>query len=177
MTFASGDVRAAARTLGSPAERAVVTLQVLSRVERVTSCLHGPGPVELYAERRAGAREPELVVEAYAAGAVLAAGTLAVWDLNQALAALLSPAAQARRLALREDGRGHEGYLDLVTGAAGAEASVFVLARGSGRRAEYRAPAVDLAADLNAVLHHYLDMTRRTPRTIVLPDARTAPVR
>lgn len=152
----------------------VVTLHVLSRVEQVTTCLDGPGPVELYAVRRAGESSPVLVVEAYSDGSVVAAGELAVWDLNQALAALLSASSQARRLALREDGRGCGGYLDLVTGVAGGDVSVFVMSRDGARREAYRAPAAAFAADLNAVLRHYLDMTRVAPRTIVLTEPRTA---
>lgn len=112
------------------------------------------------------------MVEAYGDGGIVAAGELAVWDLNQALAALMSPTSQARRLALREDGRGRGGYLDLVTGATGGDASVFVRSRDGSRREAYRAPAAAFAADLNAVLHQYLDMTRIAPATIVLTEPR-----
>ncbi len=144
-----------------------MALQVFSRLAQVTSVLAGPGPVELYAARRPGSPSPVLLVEAFADGAVVAAGELAVWDLNQAIAALLSSGAQARRLALREDGRGCGGYLDVVTGDEAARVEVVVT--GRARQAAYVATPSGLTADLNAVLHHYLDLTRRT---IVLPDAR-----
>lgn len=149
-----------------------MTLQVFSRLAQVTAGLAGPGPVELYAARRAGSPAPVLLVEAYDGDAVVAAGELAVWDLNQALAALLSETSQARRLALREDGRGCGGCLDVVTGDAGADVSVVVT--GRTRRAEYVSAPSALAADLNGVLHHYLDLTR-VARTIVLPDVRPVP--
>lgn len=152
-----------------------MTMPVYSQLAQVTTRLAGPGQVELYAARVAGAPSPVLLVEAFADAAVVAAGELAVWDLNQALAALLSRAGQGRRLALREDGRHCGGYVDVVTGdAAGVE--VTVTSRDGGRRARYTCPPADLAADLNAVLHHYLDLTRRAGRTIVLPDAPSAVV-
>jgi hypothetical protein len=148
-------------------------LQVLSRLTQVTSGLVGPGPVELYAVTRAGAPAPVLVVEAYDDDGLVAAGELAVWDLNQALAALLSATSQARRLALREDGRGRGGHLDVVTGDAGADVSVVVT--GRARQATYVSAPSALAADLNAMLHHYLDLTRvAAGRTIVLPGAQAA---
>jgi len=145
-------------------------MQVFSHLAQVTCGLAGPGPVELYAAKVAGSPTPVLLVEAFADDAVVAAGELAVWDLNQALAALISETSQARRLALREDGRGSGGYVDVVTGDAGAEVEVHVTSRG-GRSATYRSTPAALAADLNAVLHHYLDMTRLAAHSIVLPDA------
>lgn len=147
-----------------------MTLQVYSHLAQVTSGLTGPGPVELYAVKRAGSPTPVLLVEAYGGDSIVAAGELAVWDLNQALAALLSQTSQARRLALREDGRGHGGYLDLVTGDTSAEVEVVVTARASGERASYRSGPRAFAADLNAVLHHYLDLTKIGARAIVMPD-------
>lgn len=171
MTFASGSGTRASATLGRRPEEAHVTLQVYSRLAQVTCGLVGPGPVELYAVTRAGSPTPVLLVEAFADDAVVAAGELAVWDLNQALAALLSQTSQARRLALREDGRGRGGYLDLVTGDAFADVEVTVT--GHERTATYRSSPRDVAADLNALLHHYLDLTRLAARAIVLPDARS----
>lgn len=147
-----------------------MTLQVYSRIAHVTTGLTGPGPVELYAATPAGSASPVLLVEAYGGDGIVAAGELAVWDLNQALAALLSQTSQARRLALREDGRGHGGHLDLVTGDASADVEVVVTRRAGGERASYGSTPSRLAADLNAVLHHYLDLTRHAARTIVLPD-------
>lgn len=148
-----------------------MTLQVYSHLAQVTCGLRGPGPVELYAAKIAGSPTPVLLVEAFADDTVVAAGELAVWDLNQALAALMSATSQARRLALREDGRGSGGYLDLVTGDAGAEVDVVVTSRDGTRGATYRSTPTSFAADLNAVLHHYLDMTRLAAHSIVLPDA------
>ena len=152
-----------------------MALKVYSHIAQVTSGLAGPGPVELYAAKPAGSPSPVLLVEAYGDDMIVAAGELAVWDLNQALAALLSETSQARRLALREDGRGHGGYLDLVTGDTTDEVEVVVTARVSGERASYRSAPGALATDLNAVLHHYLDLTKIAARAIVMPDvAQTA---
>lgn len=145
-----------------------MTLRLWSHLAQVTTSLGGPGPVELYAASPLGGGEPVLVVEAYDGDAVVAAGELAVWDLNQALAALLSATSQARRMALRDDGRGASGYLDLVRGDAGVE--VHATSAASGRRATYTATVADLTADLNAVLHEFLALTR-SRRTVVLPDA------
>jgi len=176
VTFVHSRGPPAARTLEGPAEEDLVTFQVYSHLTQVTSGLRGPGPVELYAVKTAGSPTPLLLVEAYADDAIVAAGELAVWDLNQALAALLSETSQARRMSLREDGRGRGGYLDVVTGDAGTDVEVFVTSRDGGRRATYRSTATGLAADLNGVLHHYLDLTRNARRTIVLPEPNPAAV-
>lgn len=152
-----------------------MTLQVFSHLAQVTSRLEGPGPFELYAVKRAGQQSPMLLVEAYDSDTIVVAGELVVWDLNQALAALISTTSQARRLALRDDGRGRAGYIDVVTGDEGTDVEIVATSREGERRVTYRSTAPDLAADLNAVLRHYLDMTRVGARTIVLPDAsRTA---
>jgi hypothetical protein len=146
-------------------------LQVWSGVAQVTLALPGPGRVEVFAVRRAGAPAPQLLVEAYAADAALvAAGELAVWELNQALASLRAGTSQARRLAVRDDGRGHAGYLDLVCEAG--QASLYATSATAPSHAEFRIEAAALATDLGVALHHYLALTRAAAeRTVVLPDA------
>jgi hypothetical protein len=146
-------------------------LQVWSGVAQVTLALPGPGRVEVFAVRRAGARGPQLLVEAYgAAGALVAAGELAVWELNQGLASLRAGSSQARRLAVRDDGRGHAGSLDLVCDAD--DATLYVTSGTEPLQAEFRTTSAALAADLATALHHYLTLGRtETARAIVLPDA------
>jgi hypothetical protein len=148
-------------------------LQVWSGVAQVTLTLPGPGRVEVLAVRRAGAPAPQLLVEAYGADdALVAAGELAVWELNQALASLRAGSSQARRLAVRDDGRGHAGYLDLVCDAD--DATLYATSGTEPLRAEFRTASATLAADLGTALHHYLTLGRReTARAIVLPDAAT----
>lgn len=145
-----------------------MTLHLWSRLVQVTTTLDGPGPVELFAAAPLGGGEPVLVVEAYDGDVVVAAGELAVWDLNQALAALMSDTSQARRLALRDDGRGTPGWVDLVRSEAGVD--VHATSGDGTRRATYAATVDGLAADLNAVLHQFLMLRGR--QTIVLPDVR-----
>lgn len=144
-------------------------LQVLSGVAQVVASLPGPGRLELYAVKLAGTEAPDLVVEGYDGTTMVAGGHVAVWELNQAIAALLSSTTQARRLALRDDGRAHGGHLDVV--ADGAHVDVVV--SGEGGRVSFETTAEAFAHDLNALVRHYLAMSRATPglRTIVLPDA------
>lgn len=144
-----------------------MTLHLWSRLVQVTTSLDGPGPVELFAAMPVGGGEPVLVVEAYDGDVVVAAGEMAVWDLNQALAALMSETSQARRLALRDDGRGVPGWVDLVRTETGVD--VHATSGDGTRRATYDATVDGLAADLNAVLHQFLMLRGRA--TIVLPDA------
>jgi hypothetical protein len=151
-------------------------LQVWSGVAQVTLALPGPGRVEVYALRHAGSAAPRLLVEAYdAAGAMVAGGELAVWQLTQALASLRAGSSQARRLAVRDDGRGHAGYLDLVCDAA--EATLYATSAHAPLAAEFTTTSAALATDLAAALHHYLTVGRAdTARAIVLPDAVAEPV-
>ncbi|HEU0132376.1 MAG TPA: hypothetical protein VFQ85_15440 [Mycobacteriales bacterium] len=144
-------------------------LQVLSGVAQVTVALPGPGGVTLYAQKRAGERTPRVVAEAYDHAGLVVAGELSVLDVNQALTSLRIKGEQGRRLALRDDGRGHGGYLDLVTGGGDAT----LVATGPGdRRAEFTTTATALAESVGSVLRHYLALTRSgPPPTIVLPDA------
>lgn len=145
-------------------------LQVWSGVAHVVASLPGPGRLELYAVKRAGEETPALVVEGYDATTMVAGGTVEVWELNQAIAALLSSTTQARRLALRDDGRAHGGHLDVV--ADGGHVDVVV--SGNGGRIAFETTGEAFVRDLNALVRHYLALTRATTsaRTIVLPDAR-----
>ncbi|HWL36413.1 MAG TPA: hypothetical protein VNQ77_09480 [Frankiaceae bacterium] len=147
-------------------------LQVLSGVAQVVASLPGPGRLELYAVKLAGSEAPALVVEGYDATTMVAGGTVAVWELNQAIAALLSSSVQARRLALRDDGRAHGGHLDVV--ADGGHVDVVV--SGNGGRVSFETTAEAFVHDLNALVHHYLTLSRAAPgvRTIVLPDTEAA---
>jgi hypothetical protein len=143
-------------------------LQVWSGVAQVTAALPGPGRVELFALRQAGAAGPVLRAEAYDAERLVAGGELAVWELNQALATLRSGTSQARRLAVRDGG--HGGHLDLV--CEGGAAALYATSRDDSRRVAFETTAEALATDLATVLRHYLALSRNgPPRTIVLPDA------
>jgi hypothetical protein len=160
-----------ATLIGDGKERPV-PLCVWSGVAQVSATLTGAGRVDLYAVRRAGESAAALLVEAYDDDSLVAAGEVAVWELNQALAALMSETTQARRLAIRDDGRAHAGYLDVVS----REDVVDVVATtkdGSHRVSFVTTPGA-LSADLNALLKHYLALTRTVPavRTVVLPDVR-----
>ncbi len=147
-----------------------MALSVWSGVAMVTASLPGPGRIELYALRTAGEPAARLVVEAYDAEGLVAGGEVVVWELNQALAALMSEASQARRLALRDEGRGHGGYLDVVSGEG---VDLVATTRDGTRQVTFRTTVEALSADLNLVLRHYLTLTRNAPesRTIVLPDS------
>lgn len=150
-------------------------LQVWSGVAHVVASLPGPGRLDLFAVRPAGCAVPRLVVEAYDAASMVAAGEVHVWELNQALAALLADGTQARRLTLRDDGRGRGGHLDVVASGGGVQ----VVASGRGRReVAFAAASEAFGNDLNALVRHYLALARGTgaPRTIVLPEARGAAV-
>jgi hypothetical protein len=150
-----------------------MTLFVTTHVDKVSLVLPSPGGVDAYVLRRAGVRDPLIVLEAYDAGGLVAGGEVVVWELNQAIAAFTAPSAQARRIALRDDGRGHHGHLDVVCDDAGA-VQLVATAR-TGRRAAYATTNRAVAADLNAVLHHYLVQTRSpATRTIVLPEVRSS---
>lgn len=141
-------------------------LQVWSRVAHVRASVDG-GRLDLYALTRAGTATPLLVVEAYDADTLVAGGEVAVWELNQAIAALLSTTIQARRLTLRDEERRHGGHLDVVVGE-----TVQVVASGRDRRVELPTNRAALVADLNALVRHYLSLHRgAAPRTIVLPGA------
>lgn len=148
-------------------------LQVWSGVAQVVASVPGPGRLELFALKRAGAAGPRLVVEAYDAVSLVAAGEVAVWELNQAISALLSSATQARRLALRDDGRRHGGHLDLI--AEGDVVDLVATAQAGDGRVAFTTTAHALVIDLNALVRHYLALTRSSSasRTIVLP-AQTA---
>lgn len=144
-------------------------MQIWSEVAQVRVAVTGAGRLDVYAGKRAGGAPPLLVAEAYGQDGLVAAGELVVWDLNQALAALMSQGGQARRLQLRDDGRHDGGYLDVV---ADQRVDLYVTSTDGARKAVFTASAAGLVRDLNTVLRHYLTMTRTaTPRTIVLPDA------
>jgi hypothetical protein len=147
-----------------------VPLQVMSGVAQVVASLPGPGRLELYAVKLAGGEAPDLVIEGYDETTMVAGGHVAVWELNQAIAALLSSATQARRLALRDDGRAHGGHLDVI--ADGTHVDV-VVSGGTGGEVAFETTAEAFAHDLNALVRHYLALSRAAPglRTIVLPDA------
>lgn len=150
-----------------------MTLFVTTHVDKVSLALPAPGGVDAYVVRRAGVRDPLILVEAYDAEGLVAGGEVVVWELNQAIAALTARSAQARRIALRDDGRGHHGHLDVVRDDGGA-VDLVATARG-GRRAAYATTNREVAAELNTLLHHYLVQTRGpAARTIVLPDARSS---
>jgi hypothetical protein len=145
-------------------------LHVWSGVAQVTVAVPGPDRLDLYAVRRAGETASVLLVEAYGADGLVVGGELAVWELNQALASLRAGSSQARRLAVRDDGRGHAGYLDLV--CDDGTVAVYATSRGDARKTEFRTTSAALANDLGTVLHHYLALTRSgAPHTVVLPDA------
>lgn len=146
-------------------------LSVWSGVAQVIASVPGPGRLELFAVRDAGTATPRLVIEAYDADGLVTAGEVAVWELNQAIAALLSSTTQARRLALRDDGRAHGGHLDVV--AEGDAVDLVATATQGEVRAVFVTTAQALVTDLNALVRHYLALTRTssTSRTIVLPDA------
>ena len=152
-----------------------LTLRVWSGVAEIVAALPGPGRLELYAVKRAGEGTPVLLVEGYDAETMVAGGEVAVWELNQAIAALLADGMQARRLTLRDDGRHHGGHLDVVAG----EDSVEVVVSGNDREIAFTTTGRELARDLNALVRHYLALTRATgkSRTIVLPDAPGIPGR
>ena len=141
-------------------------MQIWSEVAQVRVAVHGPGHVDMYVGKRAGGAPPLLVAEAYSGDTLVAAGELAVWDLNQALAALMSQGGQARRMQLRDDGRHDGGYLDVV---ADERVDLYVTSTDGARRVAFTATPAGLVRDLNTVLRHYRAMTRT--RTIVLPDA------
>ena len=142
-------------------------MHVCSGIAHVVTSVSPPGRVDAYALRRAGEAVPRLVVEAYGPDDLVAAGEVAVWELNQALAALLSASTQARRLTLRDDGRAHGGHLDVIVRGARAD---LVATGADGRQVAFAADAGTLTDDLNALVRHYLTLTRRgTGRTIVLP--------
>jgi hypothetical protein len=146
-----------------------MTLHVWSAFTQVTTALTGPGRVDLFAVQRAGEPAPALLAEAYDADGLIAAGELFVWDINQAIAAMISGSTQARRLALRDDGRGHPGHLDVVQWTDRID--VVATAPDTERRAELTTTAALLANDLGTVLREYLALTRAGQRTIVLSDA------
>jgi hypothetical protein len=145
---------------------------VWSGVAQVVAAVPGPGRLELFALKPAGDAAPLLVVEAYDGDdAMVAGGLVAVWELNQAIAALLSETTQARRVTLRDDGRGHGGHLDVV--ADGAEVELTASARESDARVTFATTTKAFVTDLNALVRHYLALTRSTQvRTIELPDVR-----
>ncbi|MDQ1712875.1 MAG: hypothetical protein QOE45_2325 [Frankiaceae bacterium] len=144
-------------------------LQVWSGVARVTVAVPGDRRIEIYAVRRAGAPGALILLEAYDGGLVVG-GELAVWALTQSLASLRAGSSQARRLAVRDDGRGDGGYLDLV--CEGGAAVLYATGSDGTRRAEFATTSAALATDLATVLHHYLALTRAAaPPTVVLPDA------
>ena len=147
-----------------------MTLNVWSGVEHVVASVPPPGRLELFALKRAGDAAPLLLVEAYDAGGLVAGGEVAVWELNQAIAALLSESTQARRLALRDDGRGHGGHLDVL--AAGNDVELVATSQDGARRASFATTTEAFVGDLNALVRHYLALTRATSgtRTIVLPE-------
>ena len=149
-------------------------LNVWSGVAEVVATLPGAGRLELYAVKRAGDSTPTLLVEAYDTETMVAGGEVAVWELNQAIAALLADSSQARRMSLRDDGRHHGGHLDVV--AAGPAVDVVVTSKDNERRVSFTTTPQALIGDLNALVRHYLTLTRATgkSRTIVLPDAVSA---
>jgi hypothetical protein len=138
-------------------------LHVWAGVAHVAAAVHGPGRLDLYAVKRAGEAAP------------VAGGELQVWELNQAIAALLSRSGQARRLALRSpEPRGHGGYLDVVADEDVVE--IVATSADGGRRVAFSASAVGLAASLNTLLHHYLALNRPADsHIVVLPDAEAQP--
>jgi hypothetical protein len=150
-------------------------LHVWAGVAHVAAAVHGPGRLDLYAVKRAGEAAPLLSAEAYAADGLVAGGELQVWELNQAIAALLSRSGQARRLALRSpEPRGHGGYLDVVADEDVVE--IVATSADGGRRVAFSASAVGLAASLNTLLHHYLALNRPADsHIVVLPDAEAQP--
>lgn len=142
-------------------------LSVLSESVHVAVAAAGDGRIDLYAVQRAGEPAPALVGEAYDAGGLVAGGQIEIWELNQAIAALLASRAQARRLALRADAAAHGGHLDLLR--AGERVDVVATSGDGSRRIAFETTPMLLVADLNTLLRHYLDLTRAaTPRTIVL---------
>ena len=148
-----------------------MTLHVWSGVAEIVASVPGPGRLELFAVKRAGEPAPLLLVEAYDERTMVVGGEVAVWELNQAIAALISESIQARRLVLRDDGRGHGGHLQVL--ADGQHVEVVASSGDGERRVAFRTTATALAGDLNALVRHYLALTRAAPgaRTIVLPEA------
>ena len=145
-------------------------LHVWSGAAHVVASLPGPGRVELFAVRPAGGRTPTLRVEAYGPGSLVVAGEVALWEINQAIAALVSESTQARRLSLRDDGRGHGGHLDVV--ADGLHADVVATSADGQRRVAFVTRADTFAADLSTLVRHYLTLARApgAGHTIVLPE-------
>ena len=151
-----------------------MALHVWSGVAHVVATVPAPARLSLFAVRAAGRPAPVLLVEAYDGAALVALGEVAVWEVNQAIAALLSEATQARQLTLRDarGAAGHGGRLDVV--ATGPLVEVVATARDGGLRVAFATPTETFARDLNAVVRHYLTLSRGgTGRTIVLPDAET----
>ena len=147
-----------------------MTLHVWSGVAEVVASIPGPGRLELYAVKNAGEDAPLLVVEAYDETTMVVGGAVAVWDLNQAIAALISESIQARRLSLRDDGRHHGGHIDVI--ADGPAVEIVASSDDGERTVTFRTTAVSFAHDLNALVKHYLALTRTSAAlTIVLPDA------
>lgn len=144
-------------------------LNVWSGVAHVVGSVPPPGRLDLFALKRAGDATPRLVVEVYGATSMVAAGEVAVWELNQAIAALLSESVQARRLALRDDGRRHGGHLDVV--ASGGDVELVATSKG-GERVAFATTTEAFVGNLNALVRHYLALTRASTgsRTIVLPE-------
>jgi hypothetical protein len=149
-----------------------VPLQVWSGVAQLIAAVPGPGRLELTALRVAGAPLPSLTVEAYDANGLVAGGEVTLWELNQAIAALLASTTQARRWPLRDRRPGHGGHLDLVVDGRAVE---LVVTAGE-RRAGFATTTQALVGDLNALVRHYLALTRTNAasRTIVLPDVSSA---
>ena len=148
-----------------------MTLHVWSGVAEVVASVPGPGRLELYTFKRAGEDTPRLVVEAYDEETMVVGGVVAVWELNQAIAALISESIQARRLALRDDGRAHGGHLDVL--ADGQEVEIVASTDDGERKVVFRTTATAFVRDLNALVRHYLALSSASApsRTIVLPDA------
>ena len=151
-----------------------MALDVWSGVAQVVASLPGPGRIDLFAVRRAGRPTPVLFVEAYDGHALVARGEVAVWELNQAIAALLSATTQARQLTMRDSG-GHGGRLDVV--ADDGRVDVVATSADGRRQVAFATRAEVFAGDLNALVRHYLTLTRADTarRTIVLPDRERAP--
>ena len=147
-----------------------MALHVWSGIAQLVAALPGPGRLELAAVKRAGAPGPVLVVEAYDAAGLVAGGEVNLWELNQAIAALLASTTQARRLALRDPRPGHGGHLDVI--ADGDVVEVVATPRVGERRVAFTTTSTAFAGDLNALVRHYLALSRagHATRTIVLPD-------
>ncbi len=146
------------------------TLPLWSQIAHVRASLPGPGRIDLYAAKPAGSGGAVVLLEGYGEGdRLLTAGQLPVWEVNQALAALMADGSQARRLAVRDDGRGHPGYIDVV--CAGPDVEVYVTSGVDRTTAQFRTERGVLTADLQSLLRHYLRFTRAVEeRIVVLPD-------